>query len=682
MTRFRFLALAALASLVTTACATGGETPRDTQPTARTAETEDRPMTARAERPIPYPLEPDDAFQQAIEAGTRTPTGQPGPDYWQQWADYTLSARLYPDERRLVGSATIRYENRSPDTLPAVLVNLLQNYHAPGAVRVRPAEVTRGVEIERLAADGRILEEQRMGEGARYWITGTLLGVRLPEPLEPGGVATLEIDYAFDVPQQGASGRMGYHSDDLFYLGYWYPIMAVYDDVIGWHTDQFKGNAEFYAGFGNYDITIEAPPEWLVISTGRPVNPENVLSETIHERIETAAASDTIVRVIDADDFGETARGELRGRETLRWHFRADSVHDVAFSATRESNWDATRTPVGDRDGDGDTEYALINALWREEAPLWDDVARYSAHSIAFLSEFTGFPYPWPHMTAIEGGGIIGGGMEYPMMTLMGDYETRGDSALYNVTAHELAHMWVPMIISNNERRYAWMDEGFATFSENMARMDFFPGRDHHAPDREDYLDIAGTDAEGEMMRWSDYHYPGRAYVVASYDKPATALVALREVLGEETFMEGYRALFDRWAFKHAYPWDFFNTFEDLAGRDLDWFWRAWYEETWTLDQAVGGARVEDGDTIVTVEDHGRVPMPVPLTIVCEDGATIERTVPVDPWLEGRRETSIRVGCVADRVAIDAEGAYPDVDRSNNVWPRGEVATPRFDEQR
>ncbi len=670
--RLRSLAPLALATILAAACATGGETRGD----ARTPPA----VATRAERPLPPPIEPSDAFRRAIDAGTRTTTGVPGPDYWQQWADYTLNARLYPDEKRLVGSATIRYDNRSPDTLEALYLNLLQNLHAEGAVRLGPAEVTDGVELARVVVDGVELATGAR-EGPRYQVMGTLLRVVPPDPVASEESVEIVIDYAFDIPQQGASGRMGHSGEDLYYLGYWYPVMAVYDDVIGWHTDQFMGNAEFYAGFANYDVTIQAPPDWLVISTGTPVNPEDVLSETVIDRIQAAAVSDTVVHVVDQADFGRTALPDLRGREVLEWRFVADSVHDVAFSATRESNWDATRTPVGDRDGDGQTDYALINALWRNSAPFWDDVARYSAHSIAFLSEFTGYPYPWPHMTAVEGGGIIGGGMEFPMMTLMGDYNARGDSALYYVTAHELAHMWLPMIVSNNERRYAWMDEGFATFSENMARMDFFPGPDHHAGDRQNYLQIAGTDAEGEIMRWSDYHYPGPAYGVASYAKPGTVLVALRSVLGEETFMEAFRAFIDRWAFKHAYPWDFFDTFADVSGRDLDWFWRAWYHETWTLDQAVGGISVEEGRTTVFVEDEGRVPMPVPLTIACEDGTTIERTIPVDPWLEGRRQTSIAVDCAVSRVEIDADGAYPDVDRSNNVWPRGENAAPPADER-
>src|SRR5690606_8522910 len=157
----------------------------------------------------------------------------------------------------------------------------------------------------------------------------------------------------------------------------------------------------------------------------------------------------------------------------------------------------------------------------------------------------------------------------------MGDYNQAGDSALYYVTVHELAHMWIPMIVSNDERRYTWMDEGTTTFNEGAARMDFYPGRNHHLDDQEIYLRIAGSGFEGEIMRRSAYHYNPGAYGIASYQKPGSVLVALRAVLGEEVFMRAYREYFQRWKYRHPYPWDMWHTFEDVAGRDLDWFWRS-----------------------------------------------------------------------------------------------------------
>ncbi|HET6360616.1 MAG TPA: M1 family metallopeptidase [Gemmatimonadota bacterium] len=657
-----------LVVLLTAACASRGTS-------GPQVETPSTPPAPAFERPIPYPLDIPSGYREAVERGTRGADGAPGPRYWQQWAEYDVAVRLDTERRRLDGTTAISYRNNSPDTLDILVVQLIQNLHAPGAARSGEEEVTGGVELERVAVGGTEIHAfEGDAEGPGYEVSSTRLFIRPPSPVPPGGSTQLAFDFAFAIPQQGASGRMGYSGEELFYLAYFYPQMAVYDDVEGWDTDRFTGNAEFYADFGRYDVTIDAPAGWLVEGTGALVNPAETLAADVRARLDAAAASDSVQRVLSGADFDGQVTAPGRGGR-LAWHFVADSVHDVAYSVTRHTNWDVTRTPVGDLDGDGAVDHARIGAIWRDSAPRWAHAARYAAHSIAHHSEFTGLSYPWPHMTSVEGGGIIGGGMEFPMMTLIGDYNERGDTALYAVTAHELAHMWVPMIVANNERRYAWMDEGTTTFNENQAKKDFYAGYDWDLPEQESYVDVALAELEGSLMTFSDYHVPGPAYGIASYDKPGTILAALRAMLGEDLFMRAYHAYFDRWAFKHPYPWDFFRTFEDVSGRDLDWFWRSWYYETWLLDQAVGGVRLEGERSVVFIEDRGRVPMPVPLTIRCRDGETIERTVPVDDWLAGRRQTSIEIPCAVESVTIDAARDYPDADRSNNGWEEGAPAS-------
>lgn len=638
------------------------------------AQTETQP--AQGDRPIPYPVVPPPPFQRAIAAGTRSATGAPGSTYWQQAADYDLHARLDATSKRLNGRGAVVYTNNSPDTLLTVFLHLLQNLHAPAAVRNEPEEVTGGVSLELVTADGQVLTERRDARPG-YRVQGTILGIRLPRPLLPGASVELGLEWSFTVPQSGA-GRMGWSRDNLFHIAYWYPQMAVYDDVVGWQLDQYLGQAEFYTGFGDYRLTVEAPDGWVVMGTGRLTNPDEVLPPPILRRLREAAQRDTVVQVLTSADFGP-GKATRRSRDGyLTWRFTAERVRDVAFSATRESLWDATRTPVGDRDGDGRTDFARIDAFYRETAPRWVNTWRYAQHSIDFLSRWTGYAYPWPHMSVIEGADIINGGMEFPMMTLIGDYNSRGDSALYFVTAHELAHMWVPMIVGVDEKRYAWMDEGTTSFNENQGRKEFYPGPDHDDPDRQTYLAVARRDLEGEMMRWSDYHYPGPAYGVASYSKPATLLVALRGLLGEETFVDSYRTYIHNWAFKHPKPWDFFNTFNAGSGQDLDWFWRTWYFETWTLDQAVGAVTSEAvasspaPRTIVVIEDRGLAPMPARIAITLQSGEVLRREVPVSHWLSGARRAEISVAAMAPvvKVEIDPEGAFPDIDRRNNVWQK------------
>jgi hypothetical protein len=674
-----------LLSSFVAACAGGVEAPGPTPepgPTAAPAaapEGEPAPVpevsTPTLDRPIPYPVEPPEAYSRAIRTGTRSAAGGPGEAYWQQWAEYEIEARVDAEAKTLAGSETIRYTNESPDPLPVLVINLLQNYHQEGVERVRPAEVTGGVEIERVAAAGEELGTTTSQQNPGWAVQGTLMYIVLPEPLRPGATAELAIDWSFPLPQAGASGRMGYSEDELLYLAYWYPQMAVYDDVIGWHAESFRGNAEFYSGFGSYRISIDAPAGYLVMSTGTLQNAGDVLAEDVIRRLADAETSDDVVHVVTHDGAADATVASEDGR--LRWEFAADSVRDVAFAVMRSYAWDAARSPVGDRDGDGETDYSRVDAFWRDYAVNYDEAWRYAQHSIDFLSRFTGLPYPWPHMSVVEGGGIIGGGMEFPMMTLIGDYNRAGPEALYSVTAHELAHMWLPMTLSTNERRYAWLDEGTTSFNENNARSEFYPDSDPLGDEQGGYLAVARAGLEGPIMRWSDFHRPGPAYGNASYAKPATLLHALRGVLGDEAFTEAYTEFYQRWAFKHPYPWDLFRTFETVSGRDLQWFWRAWYYEStqdgrWYLDQAIGSVdRTETGATRITIRDEGWVPMPVRLEITMADGSQRRETIPVERWLTGAAETAITLAPEAGTVTavvIDPDGVFPDMDRSNNRW--------------
>lgn len=628
-------------------------------------------LGAAVRRPDLGPVVPPPSFQRAIQQGTRTAAGTPGPRYWQNFATYRIAARIIPETKRLEGGVEIVYQNNSPDTLHNLHLDLTQNYHRGEAERNETAEVTGGVDLRRITVGG--MELSAGGGGPRYQVFGTRLVILPPAPVLPGGTATINIDYAFTIPQAGASGRMGWNRDNFLYLAYWYPQMAVYDDIVGWHPDSFTGTTEFYAGFANYEYTIDLPAGWVLVGTGDLANAQQVLSGDVYQRLQRAAASDDVVGVITAENVNSaTARG-VNGR--LQWRFVADSVRDVAFSATRASMWDAVRTPVGDRDGDGKTDYARVDAIYRPTAPVWKNAARFGAHALSFHARNLGIPYPWSHMTAVEGEGIIGGGMEYPMMTLIGPYTMSGEQPFYAVVSHEIAHMWFPMIVSSDERRYTWMDEGNTAFNENEAERDFWKPAvtaRFQIEDQESYLGLARAGEEGEVMRRSAFHYSPHAYSVASYDKPASALAALRTVLGNDLFYRAYREYAQHWKHQHPYPWDMWSTFEKVSGRDLDWFWQAWYHTTWTLDQAVASVTPASGGTTIVIEDRGQIPMPATLTITRANGETLTREIPVETWLSGATTATVTVpaGAPVKQVELDAARAYPDVNRGNNVWRR------------
>ncbi len=633
---------------------------------------------AEFERPIPYPVDIPTAYLSAVERGTRSEDGSPGKNYWQNYAYYTLHAEIDPETHTLYGTSQVTYENNSPHSMDVIVLEIAQNLHEPGVPRNEPVEMTGGMKLSAISANGSALEEtnmvRRWTEGASGYIReGTHLYVYPENPLESGGTLDLGFEWSFEIPERGASsessGRMGRSRGNLYHIAYWYPQISVYDDVYGWFNDDFLSNAEFYHGFADYDVTITIPNDWLVMATGEFVNPEKTLSEETLERYKLAGESDTTITIVDFEDLGNATIDSEDGK--LTWRFQAYKVIDVAFSATLESRWDGSRTPVGDLDDDGETDYSRINTFYRESAPLWEDQAEFSRHSISFFSDYTGIPYPWPHMTSVEGAGIIGGGMEFPMMTLIGDYNGAGSVRLYGVTAHELAHMWFPMIISSNERRYTWIDEGYTTFHTNLANIDYYGANRFDQLDVfSDYIQIAGTDLEGPLMRWSDYHYPGPAYTIASYDKPASVLYALRMILGEDEFKEAHEEFMKRWAYKHPYPWDIFRTFEDVTGRDLDWFWRSWYYETWVLDHGINDVTTRNGDIVIEVEDYGNVPMPVDLRVELEDGSAYNESVDVEHWLNGNRTKEVRImsDTPVSSVEVDPDFLLPDVDRSNNTW--------------
>jgi hypothetical protein len=308
---------------------------------------------------------------------------------------------------------------------------------------------------------------------------------------------------------------------------------------------------------------------------------------------------------------------------------------------------------------------AEIHALYRPGAPNWEQAARFGQHSIAFFSRRL-IPYLYPQATIAEG---PIGGMEYPMLVFIA--KPRQAEDLHAVIAHELGHEWFPMMIGQDEASYAWMDEGLTSFHEDDARESFFPGTHAHEETRAAYLRVAGRDNEVPLMRHTDLVSPYGARTVAAYSKPATMLVALRGILGNEVFDRAMRTYAAEWLLKHPTPWDFFNTVERVAGRDLDWFWYPWWWETGTLDLAIAAAEPVDGGVRITLHDRGDIPAPVRVLATNADGLTSELEVPIAAWTVARTRTATFTLPAAGRVVrveLDPGKTLPDVDRTNDVW--------------
>lgn len=617
------------------------------------------------ERPRPYPVFETGGFANAVAAGTRTRTGRPGEKYWQQYARYRLEATLDPGAKRLTGRGTVVYLNHSPDTLPFVTFNFYQDLFAPGAPRNEPVTATKGFELSRLVAQGDTIYPTASEERPALRRYATLALVRLPRPLAPGDSATLEFEWALDVTEQGP--RMG-HDGEVFYLAYWYPQLAVYDDVNGWVQYPHLGQSEFYMGYADYDVAITVPEGWLVGATGTLENAAEVLPRASRDRLARARHGADVVHVVTAAD---RAAGQATARGaggTLTWRFRAKNVRDFAFGTSDKYVWDATSAVAGDYSGDGKPDTAAINTLYRPDRTAWEQGARYTKYSVEFLSRFL-WPYPYPHMTAVDGIDSCGG-MEYPMMTCIGG--TRDTSALFGTTLHETGHMWFPMIVGSNEQAHAWQDEGLTTYNTAQGSA-AYRGQSDDASLFRGYLFAINRMQEVELMRHGEqYPIVSGAYGIASYPKMASILRMLRGLLGAETFDRAYHDYGRRWTNKHPTPYDLWNTFNDVSGRDLSWFWRTWFYETWTLDQAIARVTLVGDSLEIVVEDRGLAPMPARVAVTRADGAVERLEVPVEVWLAGAVRHTLRVGSAATvtRVDIDPEGAFADVDRTNQSWTR------------
>ena len=630
------------------------------------------PVPAEALPPEPIflrdalqPVPVSDTFAAAVRRGTRTLRGTPGERYWQQRVDYVIDAELDPQTATIQALETVTYHNNSPDTLRQLVLHLYQN-----------AFIGRGeggIRLERVVAGGaparRVLKGTEPPRGASYTVDGTLMTLRLPRPVRPGGRTTLEIAWRFRVPAAPAP-RMGHSRHQLYNVAQWYPQVAVYDDLVGWAAPQYETTGEFYLEYGNFDVSITVPEGWLVAAGGTLENAAEVLSDAPLERLRRARASDEVMRIVTADDHEAGAATQQSPGGQLTWRFAARDVRDFAFATAQRYLWDAARVDLPDADGDGEQEAVLAHAFYRETTQSWREVAEQMRHALRLNARWFG-PYPYPQLSAAEG---PVDGMEYPMLIFVRGFAQ--PYVLYGTIAHEVTHQWFPMRVGSNEAAFAWQDEGLATYAENLAVRDFLPETDPADESLGTYLGIAGRRLEEPLMRHSSAYDQYLAYAVASYMKAGTMLRVLGEVIGRDTLHAALRAYADAWANRHPHALDFFHAIEAYTGRDLDWFWYPWWYTTATADQAI--ARVVTtpagaGERVrITIEDQGEAPLPVRLAITTVSGATRSVVVPVDVWLRGVRRhiETVELPERVARIEIDPERVMPDTDRADNLWKR------------
>lgn len=605
----------------------------------------------------------------------RSSNGAPGPDYWQNRADYTIHAILEPKIKQLSAGEVITYTNNSPDTLTSLWLQLDQNIYRKNSWASRSESrrrkgFTRGYQLDSV-------ETVRHGKAhsANYIVSDTRMQIRLRHGLAPHQQIRLRIHYHYELPGPSFGGRTAWTKTKngvIYDVAQWFPRMCVYDDVRGWDTLPYLGS-EFYLEYGTINYYVTVPWNMLVAGSGKLLNPGKVLTQTERDRLARAEHSNKTVMIRTADEVNEPSSRPVQSG-TLTWHFRLKKTRDVAFSASSAFMWDAARVNLSHH------RHVLAMSFYPVESAgkdAWGRSTEYLKNAIEnFSRRWADYPYP----VAINVAGKVNG-MEYPSLVFDGIHDK--GKKLFWLTAHEIGHTWFPMMVGTNERRYAWMDEGFNTFMDVYESQDFDHGIYGPKHDQEfapggknpvvDILSVMDDPKAPPIMTLPDVIGFKYAHPV-SYFKTALGLVLLREqILGPQRFDFAFRKFIHDWSFKHPTPSDFFREMDSAAGADLSWFWRGWFMHTWRLDLAVEGVSYVDNDpakgATLTIATLRRLVMPATVEIDYSNGVKQRLHLPVQTWMHGAvAHIPLYSNRPIERVVIDPDKKIPDCNRSNNVW--------------
>ncbi len=597
----------------------------------------------------------------------RSASGAPGAKYWQNRADYNINVTLDTTAKSVAGNVAITYTNNSPDNLSYLWLQLDQNIYRKDSRSESRSPTTRGRFSNKEFTEGEIIKSVAVIIGGKvqnvqYKITDTRMQIFLPAELKGnGGKAEIKINYAFEIPIHGTDrmGRLLTKNGWIYEIAQWYPRMSVYDNVLGWNTLPYLGAGEFYLEYGDINFSITAPSDLVVVGSGKLLNPNEVLTSKQQMQLAKAANSPSTVMIHSLDDI-KSGTDKL-SKSTLTWKFQCTQTRDVAWAASNAFIWDAARIdlPSGKK--------TLAQSVYSEEsatADAWNRSTEFTKNSIELSSRW--YEYTYPVATNVAG---IVGGMEYPGIVFC-SYKAKGGS-LWGVTNHEFGHNWFPMIVGSNERKYAWMDEGFNTFINGVDVKDFNNGEFYKPQDTQNSAKMVFSDSAERLINYPDVIQARKLGNVAYY-KPAMGLNLLRNnILGKERFDFAFKQYIKNWAFKHPTPNDFFRSIENGAGEDLSWFWRGWFLNNWKIDQSVKSVTYKNDEktALITIENLEKLPMPVDVAITLEGGKTETVHLPVEIWQRGGTWTfAYKVDNNITKVEVNPLHELPDVNPANNVW--------------
>ena len=601
---------------------------------------------------LPIPLN----IQRAIDKGTRALDGRPGPNYWQNSSDYKIKAELESKTRMITGDETIIYYNNSPDTLKQLVVKLLPDLYRKGNSRdfeISPNDLTDGVQSRGIFVNG----EEVKTEGSKNSVRreGTNLFIPLQKPISPKSKTELKFVWSFTLPKE-SNVRMGTYDSTSFFVAYWFPQVAVYDDIDGWDVVNYTGQTETYNDFSNYEVEITVPKNFIVWGTGLLQNPEEVLAKEIFERYKNAYSSDAVMKIVEQNDF---QKGVVTSdKEKLTYKFKADYVPDFVFATSDHYLWDGSSLIVDKKTG----RRTFIDAAYKKESKDFYTVADVARKAIeSFSTHIPGIPFPYLKMTVFNGDG----GMEFPMMVNnTSQPELQGT---VHLTSHEISHTYFPFFMGINERKYAWMDEGWATMLPFDFQTTNAPGYDPRTRNAKSFSEFAGNEQDIPPIVLS-YDLRGASYRTASYRRSGAAYEFLRQMLGDDLFKKCLHEYMNRWNGKHPIPYDFFFTFSKAAGQNLDWYFRPWFFENKYPDLFLV-AKIDDNGVTVNIVNKGGLPLPIKIKFYYADGTdefVYEKNA--DQWSKGIFAITEFIQSKKKITKIeDGTSQIPDVNLTDNI---------------
>ncbi|MEP6781117.1 MAG: M1 family metallopeptidase [Gemmatimonadaceae bacterium] len=643
------------------------------------------------ERAVRRDIPITNAIKKAYLAGSRDSSGAPNSKYWQLRTDYNIDAKLDVQTSRLTGHEIITITNNSPDALTQIGMRLDQNHflaNVPRAAPWIPSETTDGFAITKITVDGKPVSltppPGAGGRGGRgtppppptdnYLRNGkiTNTSIALVNPIPSKGTAKVEIEWNHKIP--GATGNFSHRmsqrwGDTLYQPTQWYPRVSAFDDMRGWDAELYLGPSEFYNNFGTFDVSIDAPAGWIVGGTGVLQNPQEVLTTKARAQLAKVLSTDSITTIVGADEIGAgqaTANGNASGR--LVWRFHADTVNDFAWVTAKKLVWNATRATIPTR------SIVPVNMYFQPgNAAAFANAGRIAAHALEFYSKLW-FPYQFPQLTLQDGPSA---GMEYPMVI----------NSNQGAADHETGHQWWPMVVSNNETMYGWMDEGFNQYMNILSAADVAKTAPNLDERGSSYGSTSGNEGEPPMMWNANYAGPA-FYSFETYQKTPLMLSMLGGIVGDSAVQRAQSEWGKAWMFKHPSPWDYMFFMNKALKKDLGWFWYYWLFTTESVDGSVSKVTTTAAKTSVVVKQAGQMPAPVVLQVkfaekgapikamknsVMKDSVTAVVTYPVDVWFAGSRTFTAELTFGArkiESIQLDPGCRFPDHDASDNVWPR------------